>query len=460
MILVHLIPLFIPSGGDNMGNAIDKLINWGMELPYWQQLLLDKIIFLGRITEEDAANIYTTFKQETLLEDGNFNKAPLKFHTFKDNQSEAKEKLILKSISEMENINALLPNQTLTFSSGITVIYGGNGAGKSGYARVLASGGFTRGDKEILSNVFDDDGVDKPKTAKLIFEADGEEQSILYTIGDSCELLSKFYIFDSTSVEKHLSGKHEYSFVPYGLDYFSKLAIETDRIGSALQREIGDKLQVPENLKILVEYPKIQEVISSLTHDTSESEIHELTDFTTSDRKRLTDLPVEMHRYSLDGMKTTMMHLEALTKAFDDLLDKLFTITMVFSKESLESINQTLENNIKSNSSIHQVWDSAKSVSILNGIDEGSWAKFLTTGAQIAEEIATTITNDYPATGLPCFLCNQPLTEDASDHIRSLLQGIRDLNVSLYNESEKVLQERLINLTALRIPNENIDFPL
>lgn len=44
----------------------------------------------------------------------------------------------LGALHGLSNVNALAPGERLTFGkTGLTVIYGDNGAGKSGYARVL-----------------------------------------------------------------------------------------------------------------------------------------------------------------------------------------------------------------------------------------------------------------------------------------------------------------------------------
>ena len=51
---------------------------------------------------------------------------------------QAKHAVILKNIRDVQHINILAPNQSLTFrGDGLTVVYGDNGSGKSGYARIL-----------------------------------------------------------------------------------------------------------------------------------------------------------------------------------------------------------------------------------------------------------------------------------------------------------------------------------
>ena len=49
-----------------------------------------------------------------------------------------REEFSIKSIGNIEGVNALISDKKLEFgNSGITVIYGENGAGKSGYIRII-----------------------------------------------------------------------------------------------------------------------------------------------------------------------------------------------------------------------------------------------------------------------------------------------------------------------------------
>ena len=49
-----------------------------------------------------------------------------------------KESIAICSVGDLQGVNALLGGQTLQFSpTGMTIVYGDNGSGKSGYARLL-----------------------------------------------------------------------------------------------------------------------------------------------------------------------------------------------------------------------------------------------------------------------------------------------------------------------------------
>jgi len=79
------------------------------------------------------------------------------------------ETVILVALRELENVNQIPNDHTLTFAeTGITVIYGGNGSGKSGYARVMKRACRARDQSEpIHPNANDPSAVTKVPTAKF-----------------------------------------------------------------------------------------------------------------------------------------------------------------------------------------------------------------------------------------------------------------------------------------------------
>jgi len=59
--------------------------------------------------------------------------------------------IILKDVSALTHVNRIAPNQSLAFSeTGMSVIYGGNGTGKSGYVRVMKQACRCRDQAEIV----------------------------------------------------------------------------------------------------------------------------------------------------------------------------------------------------------------------------------------------------------------------------------------------------------------------
>ena len=82
----------------------------------------------------------------------------------------------LVSIANPEHINALASETPLTFeATGLTIIYGDNGSGKSGYARLLKRIARARHQEEVLSDVFRDTALAKPKAVLTVTVGDDEK---------------------------------------------------------------------------------------------------------------------------------------------------------------------------------------------------------------------------------------------------------------------------------------------
>ena len=82
---------------------------------------------------------------------------------------------ILHSIGDIRHANRLAEGQILRFAvDGITLIYGDNGSGKSGYCRIAKKLCRARATDPILGNVFAELTESRPE-AKLRFQIEGSE---------------------------------------------------------------------------------------------------------------------------------------------------------------------------------------------------------------------------------------------------------------------------------------------
>ena len=92
------------------------------------------------LTSEDQEHLYGLFKKSCALletDTGLLPSKPLKKEEILGTSGK-KQVIILKSIREIKNVNAIPDNSELPFAhEGLTVIYGENAAGKSGYTRIF-----------------------------------------------------------------------------------------------------------------------------------------------------------------------------------------------------------------------------------------------------------------------------------------------------------------------------------
>jgi hypothetical protein len=92
----------------------------------------------------------------------------------------------VESIFHHKGVNALAEDQTLKFAPRLTIVYGDNGAGKTGYIRILKQACRARGQEQILGNVVS--GVAPPKPVVTIKYKVGDQPDVReWTGGDADE---------------------------------------------------------------------------------------------------------------------------------------------------------------------------------------------------------------------------------------------------------------------------------
>ncbi|WP_024988998.1 hypothetical protein [Segatella albensis] len=131
---------------NNKNHAKDYLSEFSNNKPEWLKALVkDAIETNGSIAESRKNEIF-----ENLLND-----TPLQVQTYNlSSAQQYSQKLLFESLTHVSGVNALCENQTMKFSPDLTVLYGLNGSGKSGYFRILneVCGGNQK--KEILLNIY------------------------------------------------------------------------------------------------------------------------------------------------------------------------------------------------------------------------------------------------------------------------------------------------------------------
>lgn len=214
-----------------MGKVINEIIKWARHRPYWEQFALEKIISGNSLTDADYELILDYFLEDNGLAIKRRTRHALLTSVIASSTLKSPVSIVkLRKISNLHNVNALVPAQTLEFGQRLTVVYGDNASGKSGYARVLGYAGFTRGDINIIPDVTKSlENSVVPSADIEIYKGDSL-QNIHFTEKQSYQELSSIYVFDSTSMITHLIKSNEMNFYPAGLYYLTRLAEAIDQV--------------------------------------------------------------------------------------------------------------------------------------------------------------------------------------------------------------------------------------
>ncbi|MCO6412316.1 MAG: hypothetical protein J5I92_06190 [Thiogranum sp.] len=155
-----------------MKDVTALLTKWFSERPQWLQIAATRLLQKSELTEKDFSELAALCQQEA---DGKLPKTTCSFPTSAFSQGAAGT-LRLCSISDVEGVNALAPKKPLEFGKGnITIVYGNNGSGKSGYVRLLKHVCGARETGTLHRNVYKSGSA--VQKACVSFEQDGIPKS-------------------------------------------------------------------------------------------------------------------------------------------------------------------------------------------------------------------------------------------------------------------------------------------
>src|ERR1700691_2620510 len=155
-----------------MMNVLQEILAWSVDRPTWQRDALRRLVVNGDLSTEDIVALTEICKGDHgLLEKPDAR--PLAKEHVPNRNGTAAAAVSLVSIFHHEGVNALAADQTLKFAPGLTIVYGDNGAGKTGYIRILKQACRARGQELILGNVTS--GVAPPKPVVNVKYKVGDE---------------------------------------------------------------------------------------------------------------------------------------------------------------------------------------------------------------------------------------------------------------------------------------------
>jgi hypothetical protein len=216
---------------------LNPIIEWASQRPHWEKYIWRLQLEHGDLTEEQIQESYRLFQIENgILPKEQFEPIDLSHLTPPLSVTEKSKPLV--SIKGIKNVNALPEDTEIEFGSKLTVCYGSNGSGKSGYGRLIASACFTRGDRKIYPNLRAETIATNPATADFTIGSDNDEEIISYTLGDlPNQTLKRFSMFDSHSADIQLNKENMLQFTPAQLAVFDRV----NAIVKSMENRLADE---------------------------------------------------------------------------------------------------------------------------------------------------------------------------------------------------------------------------
>lgn len=219
---------------------LSEIQKWAEKLPVWQQHAVAVLYERSTPSADDLEDILALLQDSHGIPDL-VGRETRKLTKEQVAAPPAGQPLVqLAAIKNLQYVNALAPGKTLPLApAGLTNIYGDNGAGKSGYTRVLKKACRARDQSEqIRPNAYKNLLLADAATAHFDAFVDGEAAEYQWTDGKASPAeLSSIAIFDSRCARAYVDNQGDFSYVPYGLDILEGLAKICTWLKERIQQE-------------------------------------------------------------------------------------------------------------------------------------------------------------------------------------------------------------------------------
>lgn len=435
--------------------VLQQILEWSQNRPMWQRDALRRLVINGDLSNDDFQSLTKICKMAHNLAESQ-EVAPLEKEHI-PNKGDGSVPVSLESISHHRGVNALAERQTIKFGPNLTLVYGDNAAGKTGYIRILKNACRTRGQEAILGNVLD--ATSPTPSVSIKYKVGNETVSREWTGTSEDEFISRVSVFDTQCAAVYLTKKTDVAFRPFGLDLFDKLVQACKTVREYLkheQRTLSSDLLVPIQNHIL-EGTTTAELLKSFTSKTLPETVYKLTRMSADEEARLTSLEQSLLDLQGNDPEKLILQLTLRIERVRALASHIEKVEKLLSTEAVQEIFNTRDNDRRKNEEAEERHKTAFPPDMLDGTGSESWILLWEAARKFSEEIA------YPDQSFPvvedktqCVLCQQSLNPES----RHRLQRFEDFfNSTIENElrrTREIFMQQRKEFTDLNVSTEAV----
>ena len=371
--------------------------------------------------------------------------------------------MILESLEHRAGVNALAHNQSIKFAPSLTVVYGANAAGKSGYTRILKRACRARGAEEILGNVLSGTTPGRP-SATIGFRVGDRSHGYSWDDQNSPDPhLSRVSVFDRHCASVYVSQRTDVAFRPMGLDLFDKLSDACEAVKKTLERERSvlesQKLWIPN----IPTDTTVHELISNLTSLTDPAIVKQLASLTIDDETRIKELRRRIRDLESDDPQKVAQKIELQVNRTAALVERVTTTLEALSDATVNELFAARDRVHDTGNVVESLQRETFHAQPLANTGSAAW-RALWAAAQRFSKADAYPNHDFPFTnaGARCVLCQQVLSNEGvrrlqqfKEFLDSAAQSEHDIAVNSYRERHaKVSGLIVLDNTTNEVLNE------
>lgn len=411
-----------------------EVLVWADRLPPWRQDALRRLCVQGGWSEKDLEEILDLAKQNHGVASA-FEPAlqPIRFAAEHFPAEANQDQVVaLKSLHTLTNVGKIPSDQALEFQAlGLTIVYGGNGTGKSGYARVLKQACRARSPGTVYANAYADDYKQLTPNATIDFELNSTPEQTIWS-GQRGHVprpeLRGISVFDGDCARHYLQSKETATFQPPALSYLQQLANGLNQaLRPRLQTEITGLATDITPFNVVPADTEAGRAVHPIGPNTDLARARALTVLTLEEQAELARLPQEI---SEADPTAKAANLDNAATRIDELANAITAAAEIMSDDALDARQTAHRAMVEAEaaelaaSKLLQAGDATR---LLTGTGQGPWA-FLFNAAREYSTSTAYPGQAFPVTGegAVCVLCQQELTPEAQERLERFDRYIRD----------------------------------
>ena len=428
------------------------ILRWLEKRPIWQRNLFQRIV--RNITIDDR---YIERLVDSLVanKDADLENPPLTINELPQG-GDMKESIAICSVGDLQGVNALLGGQTLQFSpTGMTIVYGDNGSGKSGYARLLKRIVAARHHEEILSNVFTNERC--TQSAQINYRCGGTDQVATWSRTFNDTTFGRVHFYDEACGNDYLQNETELSYRPSVLSLLDRLI----ELIEYVSKEIGKRITTEEakqfSLPNVPDGTSAANFLSKLSDRTDPHSLDQLLDAHQDLDNELQEHRQEEARLRATDPTKEKTRLLAVAKDAEALAAHLESIKNTISPAAAGRILTLKQTAMELRASAEKVSSNSFANEPLPGVGSQTWRAMWEAAERYAQAEAYP-DRDFPSTEDDdvCVLCQQPLAQDAQARLRRFHSYVHDSVQQQAKEAERTYSAAVEQLKTFEITTPEI----
>jgi hypothetical protein len=352
------------------------------------------------------------------------------------------ESVRIDSLKVGNGVNALKPGSQIDFALGVTIIFGENGSGKSGFVRVLKRAAGVRTAEDILHNVRAEKRPTPSGSFAVTIGTAG--QTIPWKNDFGIAPLNRVSIFDARGARLHVEDDLTYVYTPGELALFPLVQNAIERVRTALEATITARTPGPN--AILSSFDRSCSIYSTIETLGATTDLEEINKYAALPENA--DATIESLTIEVDALKSSNIQTEfkrsrdraALVKALKTAIEtaKAFDIATYVSR--VQAREQALRRRDDAGSKAFTGLE-------IPGVLSDEWRQFIQAGEEyLKKNTAPT----YPGTDDPCAYCQQPFTAKAVDLVTKYRDFSNNKIKAALDTAERQLRDYVAPLADIK----------